>query len=289
MFASAGNRVDDAEPGTTGAAASGSATCARRPAPVATGSAAATAIAPAQPQPPKGFQLNSWSRRSSTRFSTRGKCRAARSRRSNVSSNVGNTIGRSVPSSITRCATQQESWRAELQQARQGQFPDHGNQHVQTGAAAGRPAAAGPWTAARSAKGDWVKQPEAIGEHWVSDGKSIYEYRPQDKQVVERPIPPQMQGQAIVDGPLPFLFGAEAAKLKQRYWMKILHLPAEQQNPNQIWLLALTEVPGAGGRLPRSAGDLQSSADAARGDAVTLPNGDRHAYMFESKARKRTA
>ena len=64
------------------------------------------------------------------------------------------------------------------------------------------------------AKGDWVKQTDAIGEHWVCDGKSVFEYRHDQKQLVERPIPPQLQGKAIVDGPLPFLFGAEAAKLK---------------------------------------------------------------------------
>ena len=49
----------------------------------------------------------------------------------------------------------------------------------------------------------------------------MFEYRHDQKQLVERPIPPQLQGQAIVDGPLPFLFGAEAAKLKARYWMRI--------------------------------------------------------------------
>ena len=66
------------------------------------------------------------------------------------------------------------------------------------------------------AQGNWVKQENAIGEHWVCDGTSIYEYRTEQKQLVERPIPKEMQGKAIVDGPLPFLFGAEAAKLKQR-------------------------------------------------------------------------
>ena len=71
-------------------------------------------------------------------------------------------------------------------------------------------------------------QTNAIGEHWVCDGENVYEYRHDQKQLVVRPIPPAMQGQAIVDGPLPFLFGAEADKLKARYWMR-----AEQpQNPN---------------------------------------------------------
>ena len=41
------------------------------------------------------------------------------------------------------------------------------------------------------------------------------------KQVIERPLPPRAPGESIIDGPLPFLFGAETAKLKRRYWMKL--------------------------------------------------------------------
>jgi TIGR03009 family protein len=135
-------------------------------------------------------------------------------------------------------------------------------------------------------KGDWVKQPEAIGEHWVSDGKSIYEYQPQNKQVVERPIPPQLQGQAIVDGPLPFLFGAEAAKLKQRYWMKILHAPGDQQNPNQIWLLALPKFQQQAADFKEVQVIFNRQQMLPEAMQMTLPNGDRHAYMFNLKDAK---
>lgn len=58
------------------------------------------------------------------------------------------------------------------------------------------------------------------GEHWVCNGKNIYEYRRHDKKLVVRPIPPEMQGKQIVNGPLPFLFGAEAEKLKQRFFLE---------------------------------------------------------------------
>ncbi|MCA9240387.1 MAG: hypothetical protein KDA37_09315, partial [Planctomycetales bacterium] len=59
-------------------------------------------------------------------------------------------------------------------------------------------------------KGKHVLDENAIGEHWVCDGKSVFEYKYDQKQLVERPIPPHLQGKSIVDGPLPFLFGAEA-------------------------------------------------------------------------------
>ena len=47
-------------------------------------------------------------------------------------------------------------------------------------------------------------------DHWICDGKSVFQYIPKQKKLVEHKLPPEMQGKAIVDGPLPFLFGAEA-------------------------------------------------------------------------------
>jgi TIGR03009 family protein len=58
-------------------------------------------------------------------------------------------------------------------------------------------------------------------EHWISDGKSIFEYNHTKKQLTEHKLPPELQGKAIADSPLPFLFGANAQKLKQRYWIRI--------------------------------------------------------------------
>lgn len=62
---------------------------------------------------------------------------------------------------------------------------------------------------------------EAIHERWVCDGKSVYEFKPEQKIMVVRPIPPALQGQNITDGPLPFLFGAKAQQLKERYWLRV--------------------------------------------------------------------
>jgi TIGR03009 family protein len=72
-------------------------------------------------------------------------------------------------------------------------------------------------------------------EHWVCDGRSIFQIDHKEKTRTERPLPPEMQGQAISDGPLPFVFGAKAATLKQRYWMREIASP----HPNEtIWLQA---------------------------------------------------
>ena len=63
---------------------------------------------------------------------------------------------------------------------------------------------------------------DARAEHWISDGKSIFEYNHTKKQLTEHKLPPELQGKAIADSPLPFLFGADAKKLKQRYWIRIV-------------------------------------------------------------------
>jgi TIGR03009 family protein len=79
-------------------------------------------------------------------------------------------------------------------------------------------------------------------EKWICTGKAIFEFRGVQKQVLEYPLPPELQGQAIADGPMPFVFGVEAAKMKARYWMRILPTPAPPPEagapPPQVWLEA---------------------------------------------------
>lgn len=59
------------------------------------------------------------------------------------------------------------------------------------------------------------------GEHWICDGKSIYEVRDEKKEIVEMPLPEHLQGQAIADAPLPFVFGSTADKMLQRFWIRV--------------------------------------------------------------------
>ncbi len=73
-------------------------------------------------------------------------------------------------------------------------------------------------------------------EKWVCDGKAIYEFSGLKKQLIERRLPPEMQGKAIADGPLPFLFGSEAATLAKRYWLRLV-TPSDVKG--QAWIEAL--------------------------------------------------
>ena len=66
-------------------------------------------------------------------------------------------------------------------------------------------------------------------DHWVCDGLSIFEFNYAAKQLIERPLPPELQGKAIANGPLPFLFGAQAADLKRRYWLRLIAPPPAYQ------------------------------------------------------------
>ena len=74
---------------------------------------------------------------------------------------------------------------------------------------------------------------DARAEHWICDGKSICEFNHVQKQLIEHKLPPELHGKAIANSPLPFLFGAEAKKLKQRYFIRIV-TPADVKG--QIWL-----------------------------------------------------
>ena len=126
-------------------------------------------------------------------------------------------------------------------------------------------------------QGNWVEPPNVVGDHWVCDGKNVYEYRHDQETLVVRPIPAELQGQAIVDGPLPFLFGAKAAKLKQRYWLKV----TQQPNPNEIWLLALPKFQADAANFQKVELILRRQDLLPQAMNVQMPDGSRHVYMFD--------
>jgi TIGR03009 family protein len=129
-------------------------------------------------------------------------------------------------------------------------------------------------------KGDWAKQPDAIGEHWVCDGASIYEFRSDQKQVIERKLPPRAASESLLDGPLPFLFGAESAKLKQRYFMRI---DAASSTANQIRLVARPKFQEQAANFRQVDVILDRQRQLPIAMQVTLPNGDWHSYIFDMK------
>jgi hypothetical protein len=126
-------------------------------------------------------------------------------------------------------------------------------------------------------KGNWIKDPNAVGEHWVCDGEFIYEHRANQKQLVVTPIPPEMRGKSIVVGPLPFLFGAEAAKLKSRYWLRI----QEQPNQEELWVIAAPKNQADAANIVRVTLILDREKVLPRAMRVQQPGGTHVDYIFD--------
>ena len=75
--------------------------------------------------------------------------------------------------------------------------------------------------AIKESKPQYVVRAEVFDEHWICDGKSIFEVNGRNKQIIQRRLPAEMQGKQITQGPLPFLFGAKAATMREQYWIRV--------------------------------------------------------------------
>jgi len=126
--------------------------------------------------------------------------------------------------------------------------------------------------------GDWVLQEHEVGEHWVCDGKAIHQYDHKKKQLVVQPLSLEMRGAAIVDGPLPFLFGAEAEKLKRRYWIR-----STASNATSIYLEAYPRRQVDAASYNRVDVMLDRKKMMPTAIQVHMPNGQSRAvYMFKN-------
>ena len=90
--------------------------------------------------------------------------------------------------------------------------------------------------AVKDGKQQWVQRAEVFDEHWICDGKSIFEMNGRNKQIIERRLPAEMQGKQITQGPLPFLFGAKAATMREQYWIRVTLPPPK---PGKFMLEAI--------------------------------------------------
>lgn len=115
-------------------------------------------------------------------------------------------------------------------------------------------------------------------EHWICDGQSIFEYNFRTKQLVEHKLPPELQGKAISDSPLPFIFGAKADDLKNRYFLRIV---TPRGADGQVWLEARPRFQADAANFQRAT--LILTLDSMQPFAVEslLPNGkSRTVYQF---------
>ena len=78
---------------------------------------------------------------------------------------------------------------------------------------------------------------------FLSTGDKIYEYDFVEKQVSIYTIPVDQRDSIAGGGPMPFVFGAKAADLKKRYYLKIIPTPPERANRGETWLEAYPRMP----------------------------------------------
>lgn len=104
--------------------------------------------------------------------------------------------------------------------------PDKGYYHVQ-------------WEKTTDQEGNtkWLSAKDGVElPHWTCDGDSIYEVKHVEKKVIEHQLPEHLKGNAIGNGPLPFMFLAKAEHLRRRYFLRILSPPNRQDG--QVWIEA---------------------------------------------------
>lgn len=128
------------------------------------------------------------------------------------------------------------------------------------------------------ATGKYADTPTAM-EHWVCDGKAIYQFRPEVKTLEITELPPEMRGKAITEGPLPFIFGAKAEALRQKYWIREITPPEAAKT--QIWLEAWPKHAAQAANYQRVEVILSLPQLLPFGMQIYTPNGkDRTAYVF---------
>jgi len=130
-------------------------------------------------------------------------------------------------------------------------------------------------------KRQYESQPSGTGEHWVCNGSSIYEFRHPERQLRETKLPPEMQGKAISEGPLPFVFGAKAATLKKRYSMRII---TPSGVTDQVWLEALPRFQVDAANFSKVELILQTADLMPFAIQIYKPGGqDRDVYQFDPR------
>lgn len=126
-------------------------------------------------------------------------------------------------------------------------------------------------------QGDYVEQ-------WICDGQSIFELNSVKKELIERPLPPQLQGEGIVNGPLPFLFNAKAKVLKERYWLRLLPPPGDSND--KVLLQAFPKFREDAANFHRAQLLLWVKDLSPYAVELYLPNGkDRNVHLFENTVR----
>jgi TIGR03009 family protein len=78
-------------------------------------------------------------------------------------------------------------------------------------------------------KDQHAEVPGRFGEWWVCTGKELVFLNRDKKEKVIESLPANMQGEQLFDSPLPFVFNLKAQRLKDRFWIRRINPPNNQQ------------------------------------------------------------
>ncbi|HEV3003036.1 MAG TPA: TIGR03009 domain-containing protein [Pirellulales bacterium] len=120
---------------------------------------------------------------------------------------------------------------------------------------------------------------EKEGEHWVCDGKAVYEFDQRDQKLIERRLPEELKGKAISNSPLPFVFGTTADQMRQRYWLRVA-TPKELVG-KEIWLQIEPKFAEDRANYAFATVILDNKQVLPKALSLVLPNGDRTNYVFD--------
>ncbi len=116
-------------------------------------------------------------------------------------------------------------------------------------------------------------------EHRMCDGKSFFDYDYTKRRLIEVTLPPELQGNAIADGPLPFVFGADANRLLQRYDMRLVTPAANAKT--QVWIEAYPWTRQDATNFQRATIILTRADLLPSAVELYFPNGNRKVYQFK--------
>jgi len=126
--------------------------------------------------------------------------------------------------------------------------------------------------------GKYEEKKEGL-EHWVCDGESIFEFAPREKHLIQHKLPPEMRGKAIIDGPLPFVFGAKAEQLKKRYFLR--DITPKTSAGKEVWLEAYPRYQRDAANFQRVELILTEKDFLPYALQLYLPGTQRTVYQFE--------
>lgn len=82
-----------------------------------------------------------------------------------------------------------------------------------------------------------------FGEYWICDGDNVHLYDRTQKVAKIYQLPTEMKGKQVFNSPLPFLFGVEAQKMAQRYWLRPLPHPVDKNGQPNTKVIVLEAYP----------------------------------------------